>query len=200
MNSSSISIACASGARDVPTVWVGRALAIHRPPTRDGGVSRAPKLWAVTHAVSGLSAGLIRARKSDAIALARAWDDAFAGLSVAARGRWPLAPQWRAALRAVAASGVAIPPNNDAIDPEPSADNDGLPLSLGFARSAGMRCRVAGHADARRPEIMWRGRWWPAPTDADLERWTLDSVCETPDGRTLEPDAPDSWLRLLRIV
>ena len=198
---SPISIVCASGARDVPTVWRGRALAIHRPPTRDGGVSSAPKLWAVTHAASGLSAGLIRARKTDAVALARAWDDAFAGLDVAARGRWPLAQQWRDALQAVAASGVAIPPAPDAIDPDPvDVDGDALPLAIDLARSVGMRCRVAGHADARRPEILWRGQWWAAPSDAALQAWTVDSTCETPDGRTVEPDAPDAWLRLLHLV
>jgi hypothetical protein len=38
------------------------------------------------------------------------------------------------------------------------------------------------------------------PTMAELEHWTLDSVCETPDGRTVEPDAPDAWLRLLALV
>ena len=203
MTSLSLSIACASGARVIPAAWIGRALAVHRPPTRDGGVSRSPRLWAVSHAASGLSAGLVRARKADAIALARAWDDAFADPDlIGLRSRWPLASQWGDAIRAAGQTGMIFPPNPDAVDPIPAADNDGdaLPLSVDFARSSGMRCRVAGHAGARRPEIMWRGDWWPAPTDADLDRWTLDSVCESPDGRTVEPDAPDSWLRLLRLV
>jgi len=146
---------------------------------------------------------LVRARKADAIALARAWDDAFADPDlIGLRSCWPLASQWRDAITAAGQTGVIFPPNPDAVDPIPAADDDSdaLPLSLDFARSSGMRCRVAGHAGARRPEIMWRGDWWPAPTDADLDRWTLDSVCESPDGRTVEPDAPDSWLRLLRLV
>jgi len=133
MPSLSVSIACASGARVIPAAWIGRALAVHRPPTRGGGISRAPRLWIVSHAASGLSAGLVRARKSDAIALARVWDDAFADPEIMRSGsRWPLASQWGAAITAAGQTGVIFPPNPDAVDPIPAADDDGdaLPLSL----------------------------------------------------------------------
>jgi len=33
-----------------------------------------------------------------------------------------------------------------------------------------------------------------------VEFWTFDSVCETPDGRTVEPDHPESWLSILRLI
>jgi hypothetical protein len=33
-----------------------------------------------------------------------------------------------------------------------------------------------------------------------LEAWVLDSVCETPEGDIVEPDHPDSWLSLLRLI
>ncbi|MBR5950881.1 MAG: hypothetical protein IKZ87_05540 [Actinomycetaceae bacterium] len=45
--------------------------------------------------------------------------------------------------------------------------------------------------------IIWRGRKYETPSLEEIEEWTYDSVCETPDGDTVEPDHPDSWLRLL---
>ena len=37
-------------------------------------------------------------------------------------------------------------------------------------------------------------------THADVMRWTLDGMAETPDGRTVEPDDPDSWLVLCGLI
>ncbi|MEZ5325905.1 MAG: hypothetical protein R3F19_12695 [Verrucomicrobiales bacterium] len=48
--------------------------------------------------------------------------------------------------------------------------------------------------------ITWRGDDYALPTEAEIEFWTLDSVCETPDGDIVEPDHPDSWLSLLGLV
>lgn len=48
--------------------------------------------------------------------------------------------------------------------------------------------------------IHWKGRIHEVPSMPEIEKWVLDSVCETPDGDTVEPDHPDSWLRLLGIV
>ena len=42
--------------------------------------------------------------------------------------------------------------------------------------------------------------WVPVPSIDALMEWTMDSVCPTPDGRSVEPDDPDSWLRLLGLV
>jgi hypothetical protein len=28
----------------------------------------------------------------------------------------------------------------------------------------------------------------------------MDSCCETPDGRTVEPDHPESWLSILNLI
>jgi hypothetical protein len=39
--------------------------------------------------------------------------------------------------------------------------------------------------------------WRDVPTIAECMEWTLDGVAETPDGSRVEPDAADSWLRLL---
>lgn len=49
-------------------------------------------------------------------------------------------------------------------------------------------------------KLRWRSKWWVVPTMEDVQRWTLDSVCETPAGDIIEPDAEGSWLRLLNLV
>lgn len=48
--------------------------------------------------------------------------------------------------------------------------------------------------------LWWEGQWVDVPTIAELMHWSIDGACEAPDGRTVEPDAPDSWLTLLGIV
>jgi hypothetical protein len=49
-------------------------------------------------------------------------------------------------------------------------------------------------------KLRWKSKWWIVPTMEEIERWTFDSVCETPDGNIVEHDAPDSWLHLLNLV
>ena len=48
--------------------------------------------------------------------------------------------------------------------------------------------------------IVWRGKVCDVPSLDELEEWAYDSGCETPDGDWVEPDHPDSWLRILRII
>ena len=48
--------------------------------------------------------------------------------------------------------------------------------------------------------LWWRGQWVDVPTVAELMAWSIDGVCETPDGSRVEPDAPDAWLSLLGIL
>lgn len=48
--------------------------------------------------------------------------------------------------------------------------------------------------------LYWRGQWVDVPTIAELMAWSMDGVCETPDGSRVEPDAPDAWLTLLGII
>lgn len=48
---------------------------------------------------------------------------------------------------------------------------------------------------------LWFGdAWHVIPSHADAMRWTLDGMAETPDGREVEPDDPDSWLILCDLV
>ena len=42
--------------------------------------------------------------------------------------------------------------------------------------------------------------WYDVPTLEDIEEYTFDSVCFTPAGDEVEPDAPDSWLSILGII
>ena len=50
------------------------------------------------------------------------------------------------------------------------------------------------------PHILWRKDWYPVPTMEAIEEWVFDSICETPDETTVEPDHPQSWLSLLGLI
>lgn len=50
------------------------------------------------------------------------------------------------------------------------------------------------------PHIMWRKEWIPVPTMEELEEWTFDSVCMTPDEDEVEPDDVHSWLSILGLI
>jgi len=42
--------------------------------------------------------------------------------------------------------------------------------------------------------------WYDVPTNEDIEEWVLESYCCTPAGDDVEPDHPDSWLRILSLI
>jgi len=48
--------------------------------------------------------------------------------------------------------------------------------------------------------IIWNGQEYEVPDMDLIEQWVWDSVCETPEGDTVEPDHPDSWLSLLHFI
>lgn len=48
--------------------------------------------------------------------------------------------------------------------------------------------------------MWWRDVWVDVPTIAECMAWTFDGICETPDGKRVETDAPDGWLALLGVV
>jgi len=42
--------------------------------------------------------------------------------------------------------------------------------------------------------------WYDIPSNEDIEEWSFDSVCFTPGDDEVEPDHPDSWLRILGLI
>ena len=48
--------------------------------------------------------------------------------------------------------------------------------------------------------ITWRGECYEVPSDAEIEDWVFNSLCETPDGCQVESDHLDSWLSLLGLI
>ena len=42
--------------------------------------------------------------------------------------------------------------------------------------------------------------WYEVPCNEDIEEWVFDSICFTPGDDEVEPDHPDSWLRLLGLI
>lgn len=49
-------------------------------------------------------------------------------------------------------------------------------------------------------KLFFKGEWHIVPSEAEFRRWTFDSVCESPDGSIVEPDAPESWLSLMALI
>ncbi len=48
--------------------------------------------------------------------------------------------------------------------------------------------------------ISWHGNNYDVPSLEEIDHWIFDSVCETPEGDTVEPDHPDSWLSILGLI
>ena len=59
---------------------------------------------------------------------------------------------------------------------------------------------VAAFGPSRVLRLFFGNEWHVIPSHADALRWTLDGMAETPDGRAVEPDDPDSWLILCDLV
>jgi hypothetical protein len=209
------------GPRQVPTKWAGQWLAVHRPVRRDG-LSTAPALWTLTLRPLGLSGGELAAPLPAVVAFARLWDTAAArwdDVTTAAdatawqwrdrfrddvdrvrRGRPPIGPRALTPTEAIESAGTAAevaaavaaamgaPQLTDAEAAEPFPVADVLPAD-----------RVRVDADGW-PEVRWARAWWPAPTVGEAHAMALDSVAETPDGRTVEPDDPHAWPSLLGLI
>jgi hypothetical protein len=180
-----IKITTASGSLEVSPRWRGRHLAV-TPPIKDGQPIQPRGQWVITHTATGFSCGTVLCNQRQAIQLARQWDDRFGLITSPAGARtWPHSEDWGRAIQAI---------NSIHAHSWQTTDTDDTAAEL--AATAGRPLDQAG--SVRR--IHWRGKWWRLPTDTELEVWTFDSVCETPDGRIVEPDHPDSWLRILGLV
>lgn len=180
-----VRIVTGKGPRDAVAAWVGCYCAV--TGAGDGGAVLRGR-WSITHLATGLAAAsCLPISKRDAIALAREWDGRLGSIDPEAADQWEHRREWAAVIHAIRAPWAV---------PAVVVDDGGheQETALVLAAEAGMPIDQAGR------RVRWRRQWWPAPTDNELQAWTLDSCCETPDGRTVEPDAPDSWLSLLRLV
>lgn len=184
-----LDVPCGDGKQRTVAVRIDLdTLAVHPPAS---GTKRGR--WTITHKPTLRACGTFTGKLADARALAVLWEPAFAAIDWTAKRRapWPLAQQWCAQCWGDAPiTGPTLP------EQSPNA-HPARPETVRMALDAGMACRTL---DGDAWETQWHGKWWPLPTLDDLERWTLDSVCERPDGVMIEPDGTGSWLRLLRLV
>jgi len=209
-----LTIQTITGPREIATVWQGQALAVHRPVMADGKPPAA-KRWNITHTASGLSmAGTINTTKTEAVALAKLWDTAAAEINPQNPRGWRYLETWRLDLatvehrRIAKLSGPVLPDHPTAADVaaavaaaigstyEPPTDSEAAEPWPAADTVPADRLRNGPQG----PEMRWRGRWWPVPTVGDIELWCLDSVAETPDGRTVESDHPEAWPAVLGVI
>ena len=218
-----------TGPREVPTKWAGQWLAVHRPVRRDG-LSTEPGLWTVTLRPLGLAGGELAAPLPAVLAMAKLWDTPAARWDDVAEAGDASAWQWRDRFRddhrrvqsgrpplgpreltpaelinsAGTASEVAAAVAAAMGAPSLTAEEEAEPFPVADAFPADrIRAGILPGGDTPEggwPWIRWAGRWWPVPTVGEVHAMALDSVAETPDGRTVETDAPGSWPRLLGVV
>jgi hypothetical protein len=169
-----------------PAHWVGQHVAVTPPCDQARRFPVVRGQWVITHKGCGLQAATLLCSKRQAVAIAREWDQRIGLIDPADARSWPWCEQWGALVASINRPWQAAA--------EPAADSADTAGEL--AARAGLPIDQAGGV----LRIWWRGKFWPAPSDVELDLWTLDSVAETPDGRTVEPDAPDSWLRILRLI
>jgi len=226
-NTATISAALSTGRRvTVPARWIGRALAVHAPLKDGAPVANSRGVWVIAGRVHGLQAGTYRGPLRDAVKLARVWDAAFADALPADRvtapslAQWELEPQWARQLRGeepptgpgagyVARERVTAADGDGGEQWEPTLTitPDGRerlrdPETGRALRMDGDCAAFKNPANPLEPiyRLYWRGQWVDVPTVAELMAWSMDGVCETPDGSRVEPDAPDAWLALLGII
>jgi hypothetical protein len=183
-----------SGEFMAPAHWLGQHLAVTAPADKERTFAVQRGRWVITHRGTGLQACTLETTKAAAIKFARAWDQRFA--LITATGTAHNWPHKEAFGRAVARINLPNVPGRATFHHNNDDDGTGTGTAGELAAAAGIPIDQAGGV----LRIRWRGKFWPAPSDAELELWTLDSCCETPDGRTVEPDHPESWLRILRLV
>jgi hypothetical protein len=180
-----LDIAILEGTVSVHPRWVGQHLAV-TPPVKDGAEKICRGQWVITHTATGFSCATLLCSLKKATEVARNWDDLFGLISTPTDvQQWPHKKAWGETVAAINCPWVT------SVSPDDSDD-----IAATSAAEAGRPIDQAG--TVRR--MLWRGQWWPLPTDTELELWVLDSVCETPDGRTVEADHPESWLSLLNLI
>lgn len=64
----------------------------------------------------------------------------------------------------------------------------------------GYRTREDGMPSHKWLRIDGEAQWVEVPSTDELEEMAYDSVCESVDGESVEPDHPRSWLRILGLI
>ena len=218
------------GPREIPTKWAGLWLAVHRPVRRDGlstapalwTLTLRPLGLSGGELAAPLSAVIAFARLWDtaaarwfdvtsaADASAWRWRDRFRDDVARVRsGRPPLGPReltpteaietarTAAEVAAAVAAAMGAPLLTDAETAEPYPVVDVFPADRVKMGQNWPGCLTP---EKGWPMIRWARQWWPVPTVGEVQSMALDSVAETPDGRTVEPDDPAAWPRLLGLV
>lgn len=191
----------ATGRLQIPALWVGKNTALHCPVSvKNGGTKATRGTYALTHLESGLSFGTLNTNQQQAKKIARAWDDRCGSIDPKNARTWEHREAWGQVLssfnEAWKRTHIATTTKVREQWGTTKSNVGSQDLAMLLAAKAGLAIDQAG----RSKKIQWRGKFWTAPSEAELDYWTFDSVCETPDGRTVEPDAPDSWLRILGLV
>ena len=202
----------------IEAVWVGKFLAVHRPIGLPPEMNRGQ--WTVSHLPTGARVCPFAGSQTAAVRFARRWDAAAGELTEENSRQWEAQHGFIAAWRAAGQtpnSQTVRPSGKRPSKPESQPDGEQFPadpvtrkrrvklesgetvdvLAAGSIRQN--RQNLARSIDGTL-ELWWNGQWWEIPAMAQIMGWTFDSVCETPDGRTVEHDAPDAWLRLLGLV
>ena len=188
-----ITIQTTSGPRETETRWLGQFLAVHNP----NGTEPTRGLWTISHHRSGLRAASVATNLKAAIKLAKAWDLRFATLDPKDAKAWPERDAWAQAIRETETPAIAKRFAKQQTKRWLDAEfGTGQETAAVLAAQQNYAIDQAGGTK----RVLWRREYWPLPTDAELQEWSCDSVCETPDGRSVEPDHPESWLRLLGLV
>ena len=103
--------------------------------------------------------------------------------------------------------------NNGTTDITPDAPN-GFSLDNGHGKPTHLRLKSGGWVPTPKgyrtredgmPSHKWlridgESQWVEVPSTDELENMTYDSICESVDGETVEPDHPRSWLRILGLI
>lgn len=93
-----ITVKTKAGDCEIPVIWQGASLAVHRPVKRGAPDNFRPGrgLFTITVVSLGLAAWpSLATNQKSAIALAKLWDDAFAGPAASGNAKgWPWAQRW----------------------------------------------------------------------------------------------------------
>ena len=170
-----------------PAAWLGQYIAVTPPPGKDYSFETVRGCWTITHRGCGFALAYLNCSLKTALKLAKQWDQRAGSIDPLNSKAWQYCQQWGAAVKAI---------NLPNIEGRARFAHNSTDAAAVLAAERGLSIDQAGG----HKRILWRGKYWPAPTDAELELWTLDSVCETPDGRMVEPDNSESWLTILGLV